>query len=176
MGGSQPRASHRIRGTLFGKIALNPNVKAISSQPERGKVLSSAWNRYNALNTFSLGTAPATWFVERAGISGRSIDERAQSLVLVKDVLVGAASLTGLASVIGGFILSRQAPEGATPTETGNVPAPETPDRAARLERMNSMLGNVNLALLAGIIAVMTMLSMKAVESTRWSAVSRLLP
>jgi hypothetical protein len=34
----------------------------------------------------------------------------------------------------------------------------------------------VNLALLAGIIAVTTMLSMKAVESTRWSAVSRLLP
>ncbi len=165
-----------LGGTLFGKMALNPNVKAISSESERGKILSSAWNRYNALNTFALGTVVATWFLGRAGISGRSIDEQARGLVLVKDVLLGAASLTGLASAVGGLIVSRQAPEGATPTETGNVPAPETPDRAARLIRMNSMLGNANLALLASIIVVTTVLSMKAAESTRWSAVSRLLP
>ncbi len=163
-------------GTLFGKMALNPSVKAISSKPERGKVLSSAWNRYNALNAFSLGTAAATWFVGRAGISGRSIGEQARGLVLIKDVLLGAASLTGLASVIGELLLSRHAPEGATPTDTGNVPAPETPDRAARLVRMNSVLGNATLALLSGVIAVTTVLSMKAAESTRWSAVSRLLP
>jgi len=35
----------------------------ISSEPERGKILSSACNRYNALNAFSLGTAAATWFM-----------------------------------------------------------------------------------------------------------------
>ena len=84
--------------------------------------------------------------------------------------------LTGLASVIGGLILSGQAPEGATPTETGNVSAPETPDRTAWLVRVNSMLGKVNLALLAGIIALTTVLSMKAAEPTHWSAVSRFLP
>ena len=163
-------------GTLFGKMALNPSVKAISSESERGKILSSAWNRYNALNAFSLGRAAATWFMGRAGISGRSLDQQARGLVLVKDVLFGAASLAGLASAIGGLIVSRQAPEGATPTETSNVPAPETPDRAAWLIRMNSMLGNANLALLASIIVVTTVLSMKASESTRWSAFSRLLP
>ena len=118
-------------GTLFGKRALNPSVKAISSKPKGGKVLSSAWNRYNALNAFSLGTAAATWFVGRAGISGRSTDEQARSLVLIKDVFWGAASLAGLASVIGELLLSRQAPEGATPTETGNVPAPETHEQRA---------------------------------------------
>jgi hypothetical protein len=112
----------------------------------------------------------------RAGISGRSLDEQARSLVLVKDVLFGAASLSGLASAIGGPFVSRQAPEGATPTETGNVPAPETLDRAAWLIQMNSMLGNANLALLASIIVVATVLSMKAAESTCWCAFSRLLP
>jgi hypothetical protein len=157
-------------------MALIPSVKAISSELERGKVLSSAWNRYNALNTFLARHGRRYVVVGRAGISGCSIDERVRGLVLVKEVSVGAASLTGLASVIGGLILSRQAPEGATPAETGNVPAPETPDRAALLVRMNSMLGNANLALLAGIMAVTTMLSMKAAESRRWSVVSRLLP
>jgi len=38
------------------------------------------------------------------------------------------------------------------------------------------MLGDVSLALLARIIAVTSVLSMKATESRRWSAVSRLLP
>ena len=33
-------------GTLFGKLALNPSVRAISSREERGKVLNAAWNRY----------------------------------------------------------------------------------------------------------------------------------
>ena len=58
-------------GTLFGKLALNPSVAAISSKPERGKVLSSAWNRYNAVNAASLITAAGTWFVGRAGRSTR---------------------------------------------------------------------------------------------------------
>jgi hypothetical protein len=163
-------------GTLFGKFALNPSVKMLNSKLDRGKVLSSAWNRYNLLNPTSLGMAAATWFVSRADISGRASNEEARSLVLAKDVLFGVAIPTGLASVIGQLILSRQAPEGATPSETGNIPAPETPDGSARLVRMNSVLGNVSIALFARIIAVTTMLSMKSGESVPWSIVSRVLP
>ena len=53
-------------GNLFGKIALNPAVKAISSQKERGKVLSKAWDGYKLVNAISVGTAAVTWFVGRA--------------------------------------------------------------------------------------------------------------
>jgi hypothetical protein len=49
-------------------------------------------------------------------------------------------------------------------------------DEAARLLRRVNILGNVNLAVLGSVIAVSTILSMKAGESTRWAAVSRLLP
>jgi hypothetical protein len=42
-------------GTLFGKLALNLSVKAVDSKEERGKVLNSARNRYNAVNAASLG-------------------------------------------------------------------------------------------------------------------------
>ena len=163
-------------GTLFGKLALNPSVEAISSRPERGKVLSSAWNRYNALNAASFITAAGTWFVGRAGLSGGEVSEDARKLVLAKDVLFGAATATGLASVVGGLVLSRQAPEGATPTETGDEPAPETPEEAAGILRVLGVLGNVNIVLIGAIIAVSTLLAMESGRSTRWSLVSRFLP
>jgi hypothetical protein len=154
-------------GQLFGKLALNPKLDALSSKTERGKMLNAAWNRYNVVNAVSLGTAAATWFVGRAGISGESIDE---------DVLFVASILTGLASIISGLRLARQAPEGATPIQTGTEPTPETPEEAAGLLRTVNVLGNVSLGLIASIIEVTTILSQKAGQSARWSAVSRFLP
>jgi hypothetical protein len=163
-------------GQLFGKLALNPTLDALSSKTERGKMLNAAWNRYNVVNAVSLGTAAASWFVGRAGISRESIDEDARNLVLAKDALFVASILTGLASIISGLGLARQAPEGATPIQTGTEPAPETPEEAAGLLRTVNVLGNVSLGLIASIIAVTTIFSQKAGQSARWSAVSRFLP
>jgi hypothetical protein len=163
-------------GQLFGKLALNPKLDTLSSKEERGKMLNAAWNRYNAVNAASLGVAAATWFLGRAGISGRAIDDDARKLVLAKDALFVATALTGLASIISGLRLSRQAPEGATPIQTGTEPAPETPEEVAGLLRTVNVLGDVSLGLIGSIIAVTTILSQKAGRSTRWSVVSRFLP
>jgi hypothetical protein len=62
------------------------------------------------------------------------------------------------------------------PIESGTEPAPETPEEAAGLLRTVNQLGNLNIVLVAAIIAVTTILSQKAGQSTRWSAVSRFLP
>jgi hypothetical protein len=78
--------------------------------------------------------------------------------------------------MISGLQLTRQAPDGATPIDSGVSPAPEMSEEAARLLRRVNVLGNVNIAVLGGVIAVSTILSMKANESVRWSLVSRLLP
>jgi hypothetical protein len=96
--------------------------------------------------------------------------------VLAKDVLFVASALSGLASIIAGRRLTAQAPEGAVPIESGTEPAPETPEEAAGLLRTVNQLGNLNIVLVAAIIAVTTILSQKAGQSTRWSAVSRFLP
>ena len=37
-------------GLLFGKTALNPSLNTITSEAERGKMLNTTWNRYNAIN------------------------------------------------------------------------------------------------------------------------------
>ena len=163
-------------GILFGKTAMNAKLDVLDSEPDRGKLLNAAWNRYNAINVLSLGTAAATWFVGRAGISGQSIDDDARGLVLAKDVLYVASALTGLASILQGLSLTRQAPDGAVPIASGTTPASSTPDKAARLLRSVNLLGNVNLVLIGALDAITTILAMKANKSTRWSAVSRFLP
>lgn len=163
-------------GILFGKTAFNGSLDVLESEPDRGKLLNTVWNRYNAINAISLGTAAATWFIGRAGISGRSIGEDARGLVLAKDVLFVASALTGLVSIIQGRALTNQAPEGAVPIESGTTPASATPEEAARLLRSVNVLGNVNLVLIGAIDAITTILAMKSGESTRWSALSRFLP
>jgi hypothetical protein len=163
-------------GLLFGKTALNPSLSAIASEADRGKILNTTWNRYNAINVASFATAAATWFPGRLGLSGKEIDQQTRNLVLAKDALFAVGALTGLASVIQGRALTGQAPEGAVPIESGTTPAATTPERAASLLRSVNQLGNVNIAVTGAILGITTVLSMKATKSARFSVVSRFLP
>jgi len=163
-------------GLLFGKVALNPSLSAIESEAERGKVLNTTWNRYNAINVASFAIAAATWFPGRLGLSGKEIDQQTRNLVLAKDILFGVGALSGLASVIQGRALTDQAPDGAVPIESGTTPASETPEKAASLLRSVNLLGNLNILVTGAILGITTVLSMKATASARFSAVSRLFP
>jgi uncharacterized membrane protein len=163
-------------GLLFGKVALNPSLDALESRSERGKILNAVWNRYNIVNAASFATAAATWFPGRLGLSGQEIDSQTRRLVLAKDGLFAVGAVTGIASIVQGLALARQAPQGAVPIETGTTPAAETPERASALLRSVNLLGNVNIGVTGGILAVTTILSMKASESTRFSGLSRFLP
>ena len=163
-------------GLLFGKVALNPSLNAIDSQADRGKVLNTAWNRYNVVNMVSFATAAITWFPGRLGLSRKEIDQPTRNLVLAKDVLFAVGALTGLASVVQGRALTGQAPEGAVPIESGTTPADTTPEKAASLLRSVNQLGNLNILVTGAILSITTVLSMKATESVRFSAVSRFLP
>jgi hypothetical protein len=40
-------------GSVFGKAALNPNLDVISSGSDRGKLLNTTWNRFNAISAGS---------------------------------------------------------------------------------------------------------------------------
>ena len=164
-------------GVLFGKLALNPNLDVLENKSDRGKLLNKSWNRYNAVNAASVGTAIATWLAGRSSISGNfALDDEGNNLVRTKDALLATAAVTGLISMLSGLSLSRQAPEGAVPLDSGISPAPEMSDEAARLLRRVNLLGNVNVAVLGAAIAVSTILSMKANQSLRFSIASRFLP
>jgi hypothetical protein len=163
-------------GPLFGKLALHRAVRDIDSEEERGKVLNDAWNNYNVVTAASLGIAAATWFAGRAAISGRSIDSQTRGLVIAKDILLGAAVITGAANILSGRALGAQAPDGAVPVESGNVPSENTPPKAKALQGLLGVMGPINLICTAGVIGITAVLAMKSGRSSKWSFVSRLLP
>lgn len=163
-------------GPLFGRLALHRAVKDIHSEDERGKVLAEAWQRYNVVNTISLGAAALTWLLGRAVISGRSIDEETRNLVRLKDVLLGATVATSVVNMLSGREMSEQAPDRAVPVRDGDAPSPRTPGKAAGLQQVLNVMGPLNIVLTAGVIGVTTLLAMKSGRSAKWSLVSRLLP
>ncbi len=156
--------------TLFGLVALNPAVRRISDTSERGGVLNEAWMRFQTVGTLAMGVTVATW---RLGGLKEAESDLDATLAGIKNVLLGGALLTSVASAIAGRRIARQAPEGETPVESGAEPAPETPEEAARSQRLSAFLGAATVALVAGVLGLSSALEVRAVEKSR-GALSRL--
>jgi len=160
------RAAHDVGlaawlgGSMFGKFAHNPSLEKIASHTERGSVSIAAWNGYNLINTIGLGAAAVGWGAARfTETRPDKLSGRERSLAKAKDGLMGAALLTGLASAVQGARLAKQAPDGAVPVETGVKPAPETPAKAAKIQRTLGLLGNLNIGAGVGLVAVNAILA-----------------
>ncbi len=150
-----------LGGTLFGLVALNPTVASIGDRRERGRVLNEAWMRFQAVATLAMSVTVATW---RFGGLKESESDIDPTLAGIKNILLGGALLTSVASAIAGRRIARQAPEGATPVESGAEPAPETPEEAARSQRLSAFLGAATVALVAGVLGLSSALEVRAVE------------
>ena len=159
-----------LGGTLFGLVALNPSVARVSDRSERGGVLNEAWTRFQVIGTLAMGVTVATWRLGGLKEAEGDIDP---ALAGIKNVLLGGALLTSVASAAAGRMIARQAPEGETPVESGAEPAPETPEEAARSQRLSAFLGAATVALVAGALGLSSALEVRAVEKSR-GALSRL--
>ena len=148
-------------GALFGQVALNPTIERISDRNERGLVLNEAWGRFNAVNVAAIAATLLTW---RLGSLKDDAELRAPALTRVKNLLLGGAAVTGVASSILGARIAKQSSGGDTPVESGTQPAPETPEEAASSQRMISLTGTSNLALLMGVLAVSAVIENSAVK------------
>ena len=155
------RAAHDVGlaawlgGAMYGKFALNPSLRKISAHAERGSVSNAAWNGYNAVNAAGLGAAALGWGAARlteAQPANLSPTERALSTA--KDGLMVTALLTGVLNGVQGARLAKQAPEGAVPIETGTKPAPDTPPKAAKIQRSLEVLGNLNIGAGIALVAI----------------------
>lgn len=153
-----------LGGTLFGLIALNPSVARISDKRERGRVLNEAWARFQTIGTLAMGVTVAMW---RLGGLKRAESDLDPTLAGIKNILLGGALVTTLASAIVGMRIARQAPEGATPVESGTEPAPETPEEAARSQRLSAFLGVATVAQVAGVLGLSSALEIQAVERSK---------
>ena len=153
-----------LGGTLFGLIALNPSVKRVSDKSERGRVLNEAWMRFQTVGTLAMGLTVATW---RLGGLKEAEGDLDATLAGLKNILLGGALVTSVASAIAGRRIARQAPEGDTPVESGAEPASETPQEAARSQRLSAFLGAATVALVAGVLGLSPALEVRAVETSK---------
>jgi len=153
-----------LGGTIFGLVALNPSVARLSDRSERGRVLNEAWMRFQAVATLAMGVTVATWRLGGLKEAESDIDA---FLAGLKNVLLSGALITSVASAIAGRRIARQAPEGATPVESGTEPAPETPAEAAHSQRLSAFLGAATVALVAGVLGLSSALEVRAVERSK---------
>ena len=153
-----------LGGTIFGLIALNPSVARISDKSERGRVLNEAWARFQTIGVLAMGVTVAMW---RLGGLKEAESDLDATLAGIKNLLLGGALLTTLASALSGMRIARQAPEGTTPVESGTEPAPETPEEAAHSQRLSAFLGSATVALVAGVLALSSALEVRAVQRNK---------
>ena len=116
------------------------------------------------------------WLIGRSVISGRSMDRTTRGLVLVKDVLVGTALVTGMANLVSNRLIGNEGPGGAIPLGKHGEPIPRTPQRATRVKKFLSVSGPLYTACIGGIIGVTAALAMKSGRSSTWKLISRWLP
>ena len=148
-------------GALFGQIAVNPTVRRISDERERGRVLSESWARFHAFNFPAMATTLLTW---RTGGLRDDAELRAPALARIKDLLLGGAAFNGIASGLLGAWVASRAPGGATPVRRGTKPAPETPGSAALAQRLIGVFGSGSITLVAAAIAVSAIIESQAVK------------
>ena len=155
------RAAHDVGlaawlgGAMFGKFAHNPSLVKVTNHSERGAVTNDAWGRYNIINTIGLGAAAAGWAAARVtATQSAQLTDTEQTLSRAKDALMGAAVFTGIGTGVAGARLAAQTPDGAVPVQTGTEPAPETPEPAARLQRVIGVLSTLNIVSGVALVAV----------------------
>jgi len=159
-----------IGGTLFGRHALQPALNIeVDDTVERDRISATAWRRFTWVNLVAHGVVAATWFAGRTMLSGREVSRTSRKLTVAKDVLVAASLATAVATAILGRVLAKRARD---PAEMDLA----TVHKTESLRRTVGILGNINLATLAGVGAVTTALSMEASRSLPFSYVSRRLP
>jgi hypothetical protein len=152
-----------LGGNLFGRFAMHPALSDVSDESERGKVLNHAWRRYGNVNSLGLLGVVAGWLSTRGSQSGAlwtSPDQR--TLILAKDIAVGAVAVTGLASAAGGISFAHQASEGAVPMADGTQTNSDTPSRARSLKRIVNVLGSLGLGAELLLLSVNVLLSRNA--------------
>ena len=168
-------------GSLFGKLALEPAVGEVSDERERTRVEDRAWKRFSVWNTIGLAAIGVTWFAGRKLLSGREVSRTARGLTITKDVLVGASIGVGVAATVVGRLLAREksdrAPASSAIATTELIAAPQLDnDRSQKLQKTVNILGDVQLVLTAGLLAVTSILAMEGNKSLKFGGVTRLLP
>jgi hypothetical protein len=140
-------------GQIFGKFSLNPVVRVIDDEATRGKVVNTGWFTFNPIGLAGLAIGGGVHFVARqTEVADRNLRPEERTLARAQDALLVTCALLTVATGVQGARLAKQAPEGAVPIADGTTPSPQTPPKAAKLQRSIGTLGNGNLLAGTGLL------------------------
>ena len=139
-------------GTVFGKFVLNPAVRAIDDQSERGQAANAGWAAFHPIGGAGLFTAAFVRYAARkTEIESSRLSPTEAALAKAGDALmITNLALTGLSFVYG----QRLASTGKVPMETGTQPTTGTPPEVAKLQKSNEVLGTSTVLAGFGLLAV----------------------
>jgi len=130
--GSITRAVHNIGtaiwwgGTLMGTLAMNPAVEVLDDPEERGKMVDEGWALFQPWAAAGLLAAIGAHIKIRRNPPRRP-SQKYKTTAVVKDVLMGTALVSSIASMALGEYAVTQDPEVYTPIESATTPTEDTP-------------------------------------------------
>ena len=114
-------------GNLMGILGLNPAVEVLDDPEERGKMVDEGWARYQPYGALGLAAATVSHIVTRRD-KPRRPSQCYQTAALVKDVCLGVAIVSSIASVALGEYSTEYEADAYTPMESATTPESETPE------------------------------------------------
>ena len=145
-------------GSLFGILALNPAVEVLDDPEERGKMVDEGWARfqpYGALGLLAAGIAHVS--MRRNG--PRRPSSCYKTAAIAKDVLLGIAAVSSVASVALGEYSTEYEAGAYTPMDSATTASEDTPEDVQTAQGGLSIASWAQLASGLGLIicgAVMT--------------------
>ncbi len=139
-------------GTVFGKYVLNPAVRAIGDESQRGQAANAGWAAFHPLGGAGLGVAAAVRLAARqTEIQDKNLPTEEKLLANAGDALLATCVGLSIASFVFGQRLAKQ---GSVPVETGTQPTATTPPEVAKLQRSNEVLGTSTVLAGLGLLSV----------------------
>ena len=138
-------------GSLCGILALNPAVEVLDDPEERGKMVDEGWARFQPYGALGLLAAGISLIVMRRN-GPRRPTQCYQTAALVKDVLLGVAAVSSVASVALGEYSTEYEAGAYTPMESATTPDADTPDEVQSAQSGLSIASWAQLASGLGLI------------------------
>lgn len=163
-------------GSLFSQLALNPAVRAIANERDRGRVVHDAWDSYKLVHAAALATMTASWVIGRALFPGRGLRRNVRALTVAKDAVLGGAIASGIACWLAGRLLAKES-DGAgseIPMIAGGRASIHTPARARKLQRLVNVLSTANILIGAAAIGVSAVLGVKSGKPAHLALLNRM--
>jgi len=174
-------------GPVFAKVGLKPALRKAHSKEERRAIMQAAWSRFSKVNVPAHVGFAASWVVLRTMVSGLRLDRSTKNLLIVKDVLIAGALITGVAATAVGQAMKRASGKTANTganqpgkpgkpgeTEKGAKATTTKEKRYNKLLRLERKLGRANMALIAGAIIISPAIGMGVIRSARMGFLQRL--